>query len=401
MEAERSMAGEIWMLVSMDMEEEGGPRSHIRELCLNFARLGYRVTLFAPGYGGTTNASHAIPGVTVRYVPVGAKGLASAARYEVRLARTVCSLLRETSPAFIYAREVPAGCWIAPAARQRGVPYWIEKNGMVGSEAAGRPVSRLYRTAVHASERLAVRHCDGIVAVSGGIREGLLREYHIAPERVVVIPNGADGDLFVPVADRAAERVALGLPQDRQILVFAGTLASWQRVDVMVDAMACLERQDPGRCLLVIVGDGDERSALEQQVRRLGLQDAVRFLGWVPYEDVHRYMGAADAALVLRDPSLAGIATFSPLKLFEYAFTGTPVIYSSSALDPALAGEASLLGRELTALQPEALAELVRAFLPAAGQTREQLLAARPALLERHSWQAVAAAVARRILEET
>ncbi len=388
----------VWMLVSMDMEATGGPRSHIRELCLNFAGLGYDVTLFAPGYGGISHASWDLAGVTVRYIPVGRKGLPGAAQFEIRLAKVVRRLLKTCAPAFIYAREIPAGAWIYSAARRKHVPYWIEKNGMVGNESAGRPVSRLYAAAVHLSERLAVLHCDGIIAVSTGIRARLLADYHVAPEHVAVILNGADEELFAPVPDRDVERLALHLPADRILLVFAGTLAPWQRVDVMVDAMAILEQRRPGRYALVVVGDGDEREALQRQIRRLGLETSVRLCGWVPYGDVHRYMGAADLALVLRDTSLAGITTFSPLKLFEYAFTGTPVIYSSSVVDPELTGRLDVLGREVATLQPEDLAQAVLTLTAEGRDARKRLCAARPALLEQHSWRAVAVGIVRLIL---
>ncbi len=89
------------------------------------------------------------------------------------------------------------------------------------------------------------------------------------------------------------------------MLVTATRLARWKRVDRAVDAVALL-RNEGIAARLLIVGDGEERTNLEEQVRDLGLQDLVTFVGPVPQPEVQRYLWAADVFLSTNELSNVG-----------------------------------------------------------------------------------------------
>src|SRR5690606_2839874 len=94
-----------------------------------------------------------------------------------------------------------------------------------------------------------------------------------------------------PPEDGEAEavRAELCLQPEDFVLVTATRLARWKRVDRVVDAVALL-RNEGIAARLLIVGDGEERINLEQQVNDLGLQDLVTFVGAVPQPEVQRYL---------------------------------------------------------------------------------------------------------------
>ncbi len=119
--------------------------------------------------------------------------------------------------------------------------------------------------------------------------------------------NGLDLERLVPVSAEKAqeERQALGIPEDALVLVMATRLALWKRVDRAISAMPLVRAVLP-QALLLVLGDGEERAALEALSHRLSLGDAVRFLGAVPQSEVARYMWAADLFLSLNDLSNVG-----------------------------------------------------------------------------------------------
>jgi glycosyltransferase involved in cell wall biosynthesis len=105
--------------------------------------------------------------------------------------------------------------------------------------------------------------------------------------------------------DSAAAKAGLGLGPDDFVLVTATRLARWKRVDRAIDAVARL-RDEGLTARLLIVGDGEERTNLEQQARDLKLGSQVTFVGAVPQPEVQRYLCAADVFLSVNELSNVG-----------------------------------------------------------------------------------------------
>lgn len=109
---------------------------------------------------------------------------------------------------------------------------------------------------------------------------------------VQVIPTGLDLQHFAAQPEPELRRL-LGLPpQDsgRTVLLSLGRLAKEKNTAELVEAMRTL----PGAVLL-IVGDGPERAALEKQAQAIGVDDRVIFAGAVPPAEVPRYYALGDA----------------------------------------------------------------------------------------------------------
>ncbi len=100
--------------------------------------------------------------------------------------------------------------------------------------------------------------------------------FGIEPSRFAVTYNGTEFDLLEPTRPREDVRAELGLPPDSFVLGTASTLKGWKRVDRLVHALADVERPE---LRLVVVGDGDERSRLEELVDRLGVRSRTVFTG--------------------------------------------------------------------------------------------------------------------------
>jgi glycosyltransferase involved in cell wall biosynthesis len=162
--------------------------------------------------------------------------------------------------------------------------------------------------------RLIQRACAraaGLITVSAALRDALT-EMEIPPEKITVLRNGVDLDLFRPL-DRQATRRRMGL--EGPVLISVGHLIERKGHHLIVEAMPDL----PGFTLL-IAGEGPERGHLERQIGRLGVGDRVRLLGARPHAELPELYGAADALILAS--SREGWANV----LLEAMACGTPAI---------------------------------------------------------------------------
>src|SRR5919204_5823028 len=154
---------------------------------------------------------------------------------------------------------------------------------------------------------------------------GLLHHlYRVGPDRIVKIPGGVDPDRFRPAADPLALRRALALPAGRPVLFTLRNLKPRTGVDSLIRAMAILRRHVDD-VLLLIGGAGSLRRELEALTASLGLDDIVRFLGYVPEEQLPLYYQAADLfVLPTRDLEGFGLVTVEAFSC-GLPVVGTPV----------------------------------------------------------------------------
>lgn len=152
---------------------------------------------------------------------------------------------------------------------------------------------------------------DASIAVAEATAARMRDELGFDP---TVIPNGLTPR--EPI-DRETAREATGTPFKTNLLYF-GRLAEVKRVDRLLDALAHLP-EDVG---LTVGGDGPQREALEASARERGLEDRVRFLGYVPEADKHDLLASADAL------ALPSMHEGQPIVLLEALQQGVPVVVS-------------------------------------------------------------------------
>lgn len=133
---------------------------------------------------------------------------------------------------------------------------------------------RLFR----AVARVAIRVTrPTLVAVSDAVRASAMRQLGVAADSVVTIHNGIDPDA-VPAPDRTAARARLGVPADAHVLTTVGRLVPLKGVRYLLEALPVVRAAAP-QTVLLVVGAGPSRDALEAIARAQGVADAVRFLG--------------------------------------------------------------------------------------------------------------------------
>jgi glycosyltransferase involved in cell wall biosynthesis len=168
------------------------------------------------------------------------------------------------------------------------------------------------------------------VAISHSLREYCIEHYRVSnPQRIIAVHDGVDLDAFCPLPPKEEIRRDLGIPQDKKVICYAGSLYKGRGVETLISAARSLR----GDMMLLIVGG--RREDLVRLVGRAGNPPGnVRIEGYVPHGVVPKYLKAADVLVMpyergAQDVRGSLIAEFmSPLKMFEYMASGTPIVSS-------------------------------------------------------------------------
>ena len=294
-----------------------GQYVHIEEMIGALRAQGHEIIIVAPPSAETESFGSDAGAVALlkRYLPKWFYELMELG-YSLVAYRRLAKAVREHKPDCIYERYnlfLPAGIWLA---RKYKLPLLLEINAPILEERSrydGLSLTRLARW----SQAYAWRNADVVLPVTRVLGD-IVASYGVPEERIVVIPNGINGERFGGVPDVEAAKRALGL-EGNLVLGVTGFVRDWHGLDKVVDLIA----GDPpeSRRHLLVVGDGPARAALEQQARDLGIASRVTFTGIVERDDVARHVAAFDIAL---QPAVVAYA--SPLKLFEYLALGKALI---------------------------------------------------------------------------
>ena len=156
-----------------------------------------------------------------------------------------------------------------------------------------------------------------IVVVTNSFKREISNK-SIPAEKISVVKNGANTDLFKPRAKSPELLKKLGL-EGRRVLGYVGTLGMAHKIDFLIDCVKDLDDY-----ALMILGNGAERDNIKQKIESEGLKNIV-LIDSVPKELVPEYIALQDAALVnLRKSPL--FTTVIPSKIFETASMRIPIL---------------------------------------------------------------------------
>jgi glycosyltransferase involved in cell wall biosynthesis len=294
-----------------------GQYVHIEEMIHALRAQGHEVIIVAPPSAETESFGSDAGAVALlkRWLPKWFYEVMELG-YSAVAYRRLAKAISAHKPDCIYERYnlfLPAGIW---AARRHKLPLLLEVNAPILEERSrydGLALTGLARW----SQSYAWRNADMVLPVTQVLGD-IVASYGVDPKKIVVIPNGINGERFERAPDVAAAKRALGL-DGRLVLGFTGFVRDWHGLDKVLDLIAA-DPPDSQRHLLV-VGDGPARAGLEGQARALGIDKRVTFTGIVGRDDVARHVAAFDIAL---QPAVVAYA--SPLKLFEYLALGKAIV---------------------------------------------------------------------------
>jgi colanic acid biosynthesis glycosyl transferase WcaI len=252
---------------------------------------------------------------------------------------------------------------------------------------------------VEASRRfqnLVLHTADRVTVTTETLGEAVVDSYGSElAERIRHVPNGVDTARFAPSStdgggtgrqtdEGRTDRHTDGGDAGRQVVVYTGNIGSAQALEPCIRAMAHVP---PERALLRLVGDGDERSRLEDLTARLGLEDRVEFVGLVDREEVPRIIdGAAVGLAPLWDTE--ELAYAMPTKVYEYLACRVPVLVTGRGEVRRFVADSC--GGVHADPEPEAVADTLDRLLSDPERRERMAAAGREFVVERYDREAIA-----------
>jgi glycosyltransferase involved in cell wall biosynthesis len=342
----------------------GGTRSY--EFARRFVGRGHEVSMVTAGRSGSRR--HEIDGIDVVEVGAGYSDYmrGTALAYPRRLLAFLGFALAATlkavrlpRPDVVYATSPPltmALPAIAASVRHR-VPLVFEVRDLwpeapIQMGALRNPLAQRLARGL---ERFVYRRAAHVIALSPGMRDGVVAA-GVAPERVTLVPNASDLELFSPEVDGAEARERLGLGE-RFVCTYFGTMGEANDLAPVVEAAARMRERGEDGVAFVLHGDGKRRPQLEELARRRGADNVV-FSDPIPDKgSVARLVAASDACMTIyKDVPI--LATCSPNKLFDTFAGGRAAIVNTEGWLKELVEE-NEAGVYVRANDPAELAERV------------------------------------------
>ena len=361
----------------------GGGSRQVIEFVRALAARGHAVRVVAPKPQAWMDEARTLGEARAVWVPVLRLPVIRPLVYLVGSVVVLFQRMRREKPDILLWFDSPgqvAPLWCARAMR---CPYVLFVNGMPDEELNGLWGWAPFRGLVQWALRLSAQRAQAIVSVCREIPLWMQSEWGIEAARCQVIRNGVDPAACQP-RDKAEARRRLRLNLDRHYIGFIGGFFPWHGLDTLVDAMTIVRRECP-TAVLLLVGDGQTKSALESLVQKRGLSDAVLFVGRVGFDEVPWWIGASDLCVVLHRP-----VRFYPgdsMKLWEYLACARPVVATAGEgygdLVETLGAGVSVKGDDAIDLA-EGVLRVIQNPLTASKMGQS----GRAAVLDSHTWDA-------------
>jgi colanic acid biosynthesis glycosyl transferase WcaI len=228
-----------------------------------------------------------------------------------------------TSPQLLVALS---GWWLA---RWKRVPFvfevrdlWPESLAAVGM---GNGNSLLHRALAKIAGFL-YRHSDRVVVVTPAFEDYLVEHWRVPREKISVIENGVETQLFAPepfTAEPAVDlRRELGV-EGKFVVSYIGTMGMAHGLETIISAAIRLRDTNP-EIVFLLLGEGAEKDRIVALARERGLNH-LRFVDQQPREKIPAYICASDVCLVLLKKTDL-FKTVIPTKMLEFMSCARPVI---------------------------------------------------------------------------
>ena len=312
----------------------GGTRSY--EMARRLVAVGHQVEMITSKRDVTDSAARdwlktEESGIHIHWLPV---PYANAMSYRARIgaffkfaigaARKATSLPADV----VFATSTPLTIALPGiyAARRQGIPMVFEVRDLWPELpiAVGALRNPVVIGAAQLLEWMAYHASAHIVALSSGMAEGVIRR-GIPAERVTVIPNSSDVELFdVPPERGDVIRERLGLSPEQPLIVYTGTFGLINGVDYLVELAAAMREIAP-EVRFLLIGKGAEVPKVTQQARELGVLNHTLWI-WepVPKAQMPDVLAAATVATSVFVP-LKPMWNNSANKFFDALAAGKPV----------------------------------------------------------------------------
>jgi glycosyltransferase involved in cell wall biosynthesis len=297
-----------------------GAGTHIMHFLRGLVKAGYAVQLMTPGDGQLPAIDTYEGAEMIRVPPPPDRNfLAHALHFNDAVMAHAADTPRYD---VVHYRSIWSGLALAQNRTRFGYKTLFEVNGLPSIELkyhypALRGSDLLLK--IREQELATLALSDAVICPSDVTRAFLI-SLGVPRERITVIPNGISPHDFAatPLPDRT-DRVPT--------ILYLGTMADWQGLDLLVEAIGKVNAQQPAQLRIVGRGRHWQRKQLTKRIRKLGLESAVILDATVPHHAVPNVIAQADvcvAPLALNDRNVT--QGCCPIKVIEYMACARPIV---------------------------------------------------------------------------
>ena len=314
------------------LHAQSGYGTHMREMIKAFERCGHDVETLIMGNVLKKNTSSAklhsngqfikqlIKQIVPKFVWESLKDY-HILRTDRQIVAKLDAQVQYHQPDLIYERAAFMQMSGVCVAQKYGIPHVLEMNSPYVIERKVRhSTSSLFHKKALSIEKKQLEGTHVAAVVSQSLKEHFIRQHDLGSAKIICTPNAIDPNFVKsnPIeVEKLLEKYRI---RDRFVVGFVGSIAEYQRVDLLIRAIANLS--DIHKDLkTLIVGDSPIVPELKRLSENLGISDYVIFTGRVPQHEVFNWIETMDIA-VLPDNLWYG----SPTKIFEYGALNKPVI---------------------------------------------------------------------------
>lgn len=276
----------------VDSMEVGGAETLVSQMCHLQREQSHEVSVYSIAALGDIGERLRCDGFTV---------LSNIGKHLSDSSRNLYRLFKELRPDVVHIHNPTPTIYAAPAARFAGAASIISTRHSLVAPPHNRITEFKYA--------LAARFCDWVVGICDATTNNVKALGTVAPKKIVTVYNGA-----APLREPSIEE----LPSKSGFtLIFVGRLQPVKNLSLLLNAFRIALDSSPD-LRLWIVGDGSERTALEQLANRLEISEQVTF--WGQQMDVAPFFAAADAFI------MSSKSEGLPLSLLQALSLGVPTI---------------------------------------------------------------------------
>jgi len=238
-------------------------------------------------------------------------------------------IIRDFKPTHIYTRGFFSPSLARKIAKRYNAIHVHDVRGMAAEEwvlmGGKKGLQYFFLSKIDLAE---IRKADRLSCVSTGLKNWIKKKTN--RDDVTVIPCCTDVDKFLAYNTYRDEiRKHYNIADEEKVICYLGGLCKWQRIADIINLFLAVSKIHAGFKFLFITPHPDQ---LKEMIRNAGLPLNACISINCSYEDVPRYLMAADAGIIMRDSVLANKVA-CPIKIGEYLACGLPVILTKGIGD--------------------------------------------------------------------
>ncbi|MBC8488890.1 MAG: glycosyltransferase family 4 protein [Bacteroidetes bacterium] len=310
----------ILYVSAIELDVDGGPKTHIIEMLRAWHTLGHDIFLLTPRFD---KRRLNLPGKVMFYPFFGYSFLRRIISYIFLFAFLIWSI-HKFNPDLIYVRQMEYNPFVRIVCRIFRLTYFLEINGLI-TEDLEKTGSRFIPIMIHkVVEKKEFYSSTGMFCTSPLLKKRICEKYNNIRNKIFFIPNGVNLNIFKPL-NKGECRIKKRLDPEMKYIGYVGTFNHLHDSEQIVESFENIAETIP-EAQLVMVGDGPRKKECQKRVARFNLTKRVIFTGSVPYEDVPIYINCFDIGIILASKhrlEREGVVAF---KLQEFLACGCPTI---------------------------------------------------------------------------